>query len=568
MDYQAIRQENNAALDKYRKERERAYRRTASRLTKQVELFNASLEAILANEGKIMMCVHGIEYSLRMGKIKQDEIYVITRPLWGLGWVGAPVIGRQLKEVVDMMTQEKISTIDSFLGEFYESLNGLQLKIKEAAAEKILDSEKAQVALSKIEECKKGTEMTSYQEAGRVVSFLKGNSVVRELYDALMETTKGYEERIKTQVFRAPKHLLTHIARKNVEALLATANEQELRRMAMKESGEAELLLYATYELEAWNAGKDEAVNDERDLRYYFFLDEKADEQVREMVRKGKSLADIQKGIEELGETWLTEDEKAIILKKVQERMKEETKEPEKDDWRERMVLLEGYGIPQRESARLAKLMNTMDFRRVYDNLTSTIEPALARLIIRTNPELLLLNDRQVAQYCSTFHHLITSTSHLQLSDFDPYQSPKNFSSIGALHVTKRKLEKVITEATKESWSVSELDTVLAAVGAEGIDAEMAALILKGFWFAGSLFQGSHKLGEDKLEKNVARSVALSNPETRKAFDRTKKQLLTTGVIVNKGGGLSLNTHLNDIESQGLRKLLEYVRKHHPTEYT
>ena len=73
-----------------------------------------------------------------------------------------------------------------------------------------------------------------------------------------------------------------------------------------------------------------------------------------------------------------------------------------------------------------------------------------------------------------------------------------------------------------------ELKERLAKIGHEP---DMIFTVLQGFCFGGYVFQGAHRIQEDKLRKNVSRRVNLEDPTIAKRFEEAYAALKNEGAI-------------------------------------
>ncbi len=581
--YEEIRKRNVSKIIQEKQAHEREYQETIDGIRRGAHTVAKQLENILPQESYLRDAAHSL-HSIQQGKEQSSEIAEIklTSSVQQYEYIkGEPlpqvIIDRMRREMMkgihaslDKMQRQAEIDIDSSTRGWHVSLNVLRKNVDRAEHERYITLDEALEARNVISTLDVQKDIKTDDGVNAFFSFLKSNESLSTFFSYFNNYTPKTLYSNKTEI-----KTLASLAKENVQALVDSprstiSNPRHLNVI------ERDVLSYITYELEAWNAGKAEQLKDTGDIDYALFLEQRADESFALLAEKYTPFADVEAQIDMLGkEGFLLEDDRSLIHKKIRERFGIAKREQKEERTEEReyvelrsLVLQDDYGIPSRESGRIAQLITDEDVERVPRHLISFMKPDLVTLLLRENPNLFLLNTDELVRYSQQFSQLATQTTNFDIKDFNPYDSPSNFCSFQALYTTKKKLETMIEQATSEKQHISDVSILKQKLQSEGYDPDMTFHILHGFWFAGNLFQGGHRFAPDKLEKNVARGgVDLSDPETRRLFDRTKKALVSANAVMNEGG-LSLNSHINYIQSEALQKAVLYIRQHHHSEYT
>ena len=388
------------------------------------------------------------------------------------------------------------------------------------------------------------------------MGFLKTSSKIRDLFSDLRE----YENELNAHKVKLPREEVKRTAQKNIELLMRSANADN-----GEDAQKKEILTYVMNEFEAWNSG---------DNRLGGMAEERFVELKQKLGTEARTL--LQNAIEEFVASGLVNpDDASIIQMKINERYKLETAlqtpiatgEKDIEDERIRMVILCGdYGIPEEDGSRIAAIISDEDMDRVHNGLVAQLGEIKARLMIKENPNMFLLCNEDINRYSQFFHRVYSIASRFIVDEFDPEKKPQNFCSFEALHRTNRKLEEMMNTATTvRNEKLLEFERLKEKLQKEGLDPDMTFTVLQGFCFGGQFFQGAHRMGEDKLKKNVARRVDISNPESERAFENTFERLKREGVISAIDVAVSLTSHPTEINSQVLREALQYVKQYRLT---
>jgi len=327
------------------------------------------------------------------------------------------------------------------------------------------------------------------------------------------------------------------------------------------------LLAFCTYQLEP------REIKNNGD--YLGFLYEKADEKLA--ILKENKIEELVTNLNNLRKKGhISEDEYIFINKILQKQFESEESletKVDKEDFEDvqlRALVISDYDIPTIEALRIAKLTQDKNVDVVSRELRIKLGSDLASLLIRDNPELFLMDEKQTDRYIARFNELANlSGRYSAIDDFNPLKQPHNFSTFDALKDTKNKLYAMIHETSASLTSdigeinLSEIDRIKLQLAREGFEPDMAWAIIKGFYFHGRYFTGSNRRNKERLEDSIRKNPDIEFDQRQ--FDRELRKLMRFGAIEFKRG-YSLNPHTKEIKSEALRRAINYSLAHHPLE--
>ncbi len=579
--YQQQRQESIKELLKKRERAQEIYTRLVQATSRDIAGLGSHLQNILSNEQKLIeygneitvfpIAIHSEKESIRKkaadvfgsrlsrsyfeSRAREEGLpeHIIRA---NMDKAIADTAKRTAKDYEKDMREEirnYARFIDSFFYGFGQAFESLERRILDAQGKCYIAQERAQKTIEKLHAVRDETRLKTYENIAQVLGFLKTSSEVRDLFSDLKE----YENELNTHKVKLPREEIKRTAQNNIKLLMRSANVDN-----GEDDQKKEILTYAMNEFEAWNSG-DEGLGKIAEERFVGLK--------QRLGADAKTL--LEKTIEEFAAGgMINPDDAAVIQMKINERYKLETAlqtpivtgEKYIEDERIRMVILCGdYGIPEEESSRIAAIISDEDVDRVHNGLVAQLGEIKARLMIKENPNMFLLCNEDINRYSQSFHRVYSTASRFTVDEFDPEKKPQNFCSFEALHRTNRKLEEMMSTATiVKNEKLLEFERLKEKLQKEGLDPEMTFTVLQGFCYGGQFFQGAHRLGEDKLRKNVARRTDLSNPDSERAFENTFERLKNEGVISQLNAAVSLTTHPTEIGSQILREALQYVKQY------
>ena len=570
--YEERKKNRRACLDE-KKAQESKYKRHLEKVAEKINYLKSSIENILDNEQKILD-IEGKRNRLIKGLNEVRDIHSdFYDSLRSLIDTAPSEVFRYARKKTEMEVKKDISKVDRQLKNYLENIilvvNELSKIVSHAMGPVDIESENSlKITLSEIQEI---TDIKDYRELEKVIKKLKSG-----LRNSFVQNAEKYQKSLETKKipFEGRMQKIAELNNKLLEEECRKINEGIVKRRAdYFNSLEGIVLSFCTYQLELKNSREDDF--------YTIFLEDKAFDKLSLLKnRQDKEVMDILKNFNEKGN--INNDEyisikkilenelgkKEIIEKTKREKIKAESIE----DIGKRANFIADYKIPLNKALEIAKLIKDESLVRIPRELAANLDGPLAELLIQYNPELFLMDEKEINKYLDSFRSTRKLVKRFEMiADFNPYNSPKNFASFNALGETRRKFSEMAGEFAKTrrrefnaGEETSEVGLIKRDLAREGFDADMVLVILRrGFYFKNQYFTGDHKINEEHLEKNTKKDKNIDFE--KRDFKRELRKLITSGAVISNRG-YSLNDKTKEIPNNTLRRAIQYILTHHPLE--
>lgn len=405
------------------------------------------------------------------------------------------------------------------------------------------DTQEAQAAIKAINE---------YVNAWKIPNDVKANfEVVKEIDVAI----GNYLKLLKRSKVELPQSEKVAVAKVNLDILEGEISQQHKSKSEYFDTFEGKVLAFATYDLETRKESDDE--------NYLEFLLEQKQNKFLEL---GGSLEEILHALQNLHESGRLDTNDFIYLRATFEKdlKKSPTSKPESiEDINTRSEILAAEtGLSLEESSRIARLISFESLETILDELIPTLGPEVAKALIQNNPNLLLMTHAEGTDFLRNFREVRTNSLSYGLVDFDPLQSPENFSGLDALRATNYKLSNLIAKvrvSDNQTYEVdlTERDRLNLDLEREGLNSALTMdIIMRGPRFGAERFIGGHRISRGNWEENSTRHCEAGY--NKKEFKRIFDKLVKENVILSSGG-YSLNPHPSEVENEVLKRLLSYA---------
>ncbi len=195
-------------------------------------------------------------------------------------------------------------------------------------------------------------------------------------------------------------------------------------------------------------------VNEET-LNYLSFLEEKTKDSLSDLLNP--DYEEVKAVIEEMtGQETITQDDAVYLTAKIlgEKRMGEKEENRIKKNLESvallTMILEQDFEIDPKDSSRIAEIMEENSLSKTYEGLSSQLGEKRARRLIKTNPELLLLDNGTVRRYTDSLKEVTNRCAkYNSLKELDIDENPYGFASFESLHETISKinnLEKAVLD--------------------------------------------------------------------------------------------------------------------------
>ena len=243
------------------------------------------------------------------------------------------------------------------------------------------------------------------------------------------------------------------------------------------------------------------------------------------------------------------------------------------DDIELRAEYISTYNVRRQKALEIARSATDEMINRVSSELPRQFGNELTNLLISSNPEIFLMDEKDFLRYVTKLANLVNLTKkYLSVNDFDPMKAPQNFASLDALKNTRRILYNMIGTVVLNGSNIgengeteiNEIDRIKLQLAREGFEPETAlAIIQYGFYRHGKYFFGAYRLPRQHIENNTRSADIDYDP---RLFDREFRKIMRTNTILYNKSTYSLNPHTNGIQSEALKNAINYVGQHHPKE--
>ena len=570
--YRERRIKNRKACLEKEKADEDKYKRYLEKMSEQCDNIAQSIDNVLNNKDKILLEVEKycmVEEKLKDSRNSDSKIFsggeLVAVLLHDNNASKALSDGRRaFRKHIEKTLQKLKRPLQNYLANIsfhiYEASKMMKNKIFESVQDSISNPFKA--LLVKILDA---SQIENYAKFDEFLEILK-----TDLKEDFLNITGNYKEAIKSyrpQIDDKRKDT----ARLNISIL--EEEVKSIKNLAVKEKNdylnslEGNLLAYALFKLE-------EKKTEGEDPDYEIFLFDRAEDKLSLLRSKNKE--DIEANLQNLLEKEHLNDSEYNFIKITLDSELEKNEDKAKKDLEDiqlRALVLSDYNIPDREAFRIAKLAKDENIDKISISLSMGFGRDLANLLIKDNPEIFFMEDKQTIRYINRLKETINLAGRYNsIDDFNPLKSPKNFSSLDALKDTRRKLYSIIQESAPISngqnqnaeGELSEIERIKFGLARGGYDPDMALAILgRGFYFRNQYFTGDHRISEEHLEKNTRKDRNIDFE--KRYFKRELRKLVTSGAVLYNRG-YSLNDKTKEISSNVLRGAVQYTLTHHPLE--
>lgn len=274
-----------------------------------------------------------------------------------------------------------------------------------------------------------------------VLKSLETKQAVKSLED-LIDLLGGYKPAVPTEHIRMR-------ALVNMQSLCAHLSDEKSAKIEYLNSLEGRVLAYVTY----LNAAKREEVNQNIDETYLSFLQSRADDKLATLSLE--SYETIKAGLESLvDEDLLSQDDLTYTLVRIKKDYEknapgETATESAEDIMLRALILEEDFEVSAAQSFATAKMIRDGDIKRVYAEIADVIGSHKAKILVKQNPNLFLLDNGNVTRYTSYLKEVInkariySGAGDAGIREFGLEDNPGGFSSFEGLHDTMRKISNL-----------------------------------------------------------------------------------------------------------------------------
>ena len=384
---------------------------------------------------------------------KKDKPKILSFNLFGEQFkMESEDILEQMRYKVSESLYKEEKRLNSILILYHSHLNEVSRKVRGSVAFRG-GFEPAIKFNEELEEFKK-FEVEDYTKMGRLFDYLDS------------EKTKNFEDSFKKFLESlsnfnpsTSKDRIKQLAKENVAALVSSIDNGIKERTSYFLTLEGKVLAYATYEIESNQL--DKTAETDEDINYLIDLQSKSDNLFPSI--KDEPFEKINLTFNKLVEKeYLLKDEAIYVLACLKEKLgvdkSGETGEDLEDARAKALILHDNFGIKLESSFKIGRIIKDDDINQVYGRLSSTAGYETAHALIKTNPELFILDNGNLANYLSLLKETMEcSKKYSEIADFNYEKNPAGFASFGALQDTRNKinnLEKSVLENTPKKVRV------------------------------------------------------------------------------------------------------------------
>lgn len=293
-----------------------------------------------------------------------------------------------------------------------------------------------------------------YTEIKKLKEFFESKNSKKFLdsFDNFLNFLKSYNPKISTEE-------LKKISKENIDYLIKSSENEKLNNSKKyAKSLEGKILKYSTYNEEL---KKNKKINDEDDLKYFEFLEEKENETFSTILDSKYNR--IESAINNLvSKDKITEDDSTYILAKIKKSSEKTNLKkdiPTLEDVRLRaLILQEDFEISPEESFKIAELTTNESLLTITKEFRKTLERDIRRSLLKQNPELFLLDKSKAKRFTTTLKDILNETREFSnINDFNIEKCPEGFSSFSNLRETMEKLDSL-----KEKKEKKEIDSKIS----------------------------------------------------------------------------------------------------------
>lgn len=403
---------------------------------------------------------------------------------------------------------------------------------------------------------------------GWIIKMPKDDTAEPGKEESINEALRAYFDALEQWKPKLPREQLQTIAKSMHAKLEAAMQSEQKQKQEYARTPEGTMLRFAFYQFEHKRIAS-EPNGEHEDKKYHLYLlqDQAADvlEELKQFgEQENNSLVDLlqQKG-------YLKEDE-ASFVKTILERLYEQketqtTVQDEADRDLCSQWLQESYEFSPDQIRTLLPHITSASITHLEQSLDAAVNMVGRRALIQANPELLLMGTRETQRYIDLLKATIDICRPYVLRDREQYvrwdmeQHPLLFASKDNLVKARQSLEALIRSGQEQVQELSVREQMERRLESEGFDADSILHVVRGFRAAGKYHWGTHGLGEDSIFANIRRELPQGIDE--RTISGTLRMLQNQGVVLRNSGKFSLNPHLNDIASEALKGLMEWISR-------